>query len=345
MATVKEAPTRTRHDPTIEETIAANFGAYAGDTRTVERFGGNRWLKIAFGGGVITAGGWALYETVPAVHRTVDSAFLNHLRGSSEASTINSEEIFDPSATEEIISDKNTIEMILEEYAKIAPPTIDRKAPEKINIGLSIKNANGSDNIGKIIIKKRPDSIDGGIRTANFRIDPQTQQYMYDGQIPVNSNLIFKEGLEGKTVSLIIKDAKKVTIENMITEDTDILNRGGFHVNIESTNGDTATFIIGTTAIELTQHLPPARNENLGNGQWKLVSTPVPIESNGDITIVPLGKITTSSKANFWGEVLAEMSIISVSTVTDENGIKQVGPAEIMFNTKDGKFINPRANQ
>ena len=200
---------------------------------------------------------------------------------------------------------------------------IESEKPEQIHIELSIviENADGSDN--QISIKKRPDHIEGGVRTTNFRIDPQTQEPISEGQIRVNSALIFKRGLKGKTVSLIIKDAKKVTIKNTSTEDTKNPKRGGFHVDIETISGDTSTLIIGTTAIELAQDLPPARNVDLGNGDWKLVTTPVPIESKDGITIVPLGKITTSSNVGFPDGTSAQIYIRSVSTVTGKNGIEQ----------------------
>lgn len=67
--------------PTPEEVKAANTGAYAGSTRTVERVGKNRVLKAVLRGGVVVAGGSIAYQEVPAVHRAVDSAFLDHLRG------------------------------------------------------------------------------------------------------------------------------------------------------------------------------------------------------------------------------------------------------------------------
>lgn len=105
--------------PTKEETQAVNAGAYAGETRVVERVGKNRLLKIALGGGVVAAGGTALYETIPAVHRAVDSHFLDHLKGkslsSSETQTTNSkQEVFDNNAEVQIIT-PNMIKRIPEE--------------------------------------------------------------------------------------------------------------------------------------------------------------------------------------------------------------------------------------
>ena len=83
--------------------------------------------NIALGATALGVLGAGAYETVPAIHRAVDSAFLDHLRGkslSSEASI--AETVFDNNATKGVITDKNTVQITREEYAKIAPPVIDR---------------------------------------------------------------------------------------------------------------------------------------------------------------------------------------------------------------------------
>jgi len=51
--------------------------------------------NIALAGGSLFVAGLGAYQTVPAIHRLVDSAFLDHLKGSSETSTVNPVEVFD----------------------------------------------------------------------------------------------------------------------------------------------------------------------------------------------------------------------------------------------------------
>jgi len=98
--------------------------------------------KVGLGGlSIVTLGGagYAAYENVPAVHRAVDSAFLDHIKGNSEASI--NPEVFDPAATKGIMSEKNTILMTWEEYQKIAPPVIiNRENVEKVPAEIKLES-------------------------------------------------------------------------------------------------------------------------------------------------------------------------------------------------------------
>lgn len=326
--------------PTEKDILLANASIQTPETKIAD------WVKekngavstpaalgIGLGGVVIGAGGAFLYEKVFAAENQISINSFPNSFNNEDNKIVDKRDIFDNTAKEGVITDRNTVQMTLEEYEKVAPPTVDPKTPERINIGLSLESPEGLNSNTKIVIKKRPDYIGGGIRSINPRTDPGTQKTLKDGEIQVNSDFIIEEGLEGKIFSLIIKDAKKVSIENGITENTQDIKRGGFYVNIETNNGDSAVFIIGTTAIQLAQPLPPAKSENLGEGQSRLVTTPVPIEGSGNITIVPLGKITTPKKTNFRSGASAQMAIMSFSTVTNANGIKQQGPVEIAINT------------
>ncbi len=140
-ATVQKTPAkqsvsgRTAYDPTQQESKDANAGEYAGDTKIVETVGRNRLLKAALVGGVAVAGGAIAYQTIPAVHEAVDSAFLDHLKGKSLSSDSKSE-VFDNTAVEGVINEKNTIQMTREEYEKIAPPAIDRTIAKPLSIAL-----------------------------------------------------------------------------------------------------------------------------------------------------------------------------------------------------------------
>ena len=134
---IPDASGRTKHDPSKEEARKANAGEYAGNTRVVKKVGGNKALKIFGAVGTIGAGigAYEAYQNVPAVHRAVDSAFLDHLRGkSSPPDTSIAETVFDNSATKGVITDKNTIQMTREEYQKIAPPVINRENVQEVPV-------------------------------------------------------------------------------------------------------------------------------------------------------------------------------------------------------------------
>ena len=107
--------------PTQEETVKANAGGYAGSTRTVEKVGGNRFLKVALGGGAIVGAGAVAYEAVPAVHQAVDSAFLDHLKGKSLSSDSAKTEVFDPQAKEGVIKPSMVERLPQAEIAKLDP--------------------------------------------------------------------------------------------------------------------------------------------------------------------------------------------------------------------------------
>jgi len=110
--------------PTPEEAKATNAGEYAGETRAVEKVGGNKVLKAVLGSGAVAAGaagaGDIAYEAVPAIHRLVDSSFLDHLRdksiSSSETQTTRNE-VFDNTTKNTSLGEKNT-HFISQEQAK-----------------------------------------------------------------------------------------------------------------------------------------------------------------------------------------------------------------------------------
>jgi len=123
--TAPKPPVRTQHDPTIEEAKAANQGEYSGETRAVEKVGGNKVLKAVLGGGIAVAGGAIAYEAIPAVHRAVDSAFLDHIKGkslSTEASI--NPEVFDNS-TPKGVGPNNILYVPWEVFDKL--PIVDEK--------------------------------------------------------------------------------------------------------------------------------------------------------------------------------------------------------------------------
>lgn len=95
--------------------------------------------RIALAGlaavGVAGVGAYEVYENVPALHRTVDSV-PGSTSFNPERKIIDSREVFDPKATEGVISERNTIQMTREEYEKIAPPAIDRENLKEIPIYL-----------------------------------------------------------------------------------------------------------------------------------------------------------------------------------------------------------------
>jgi len=119
-------------------------------------------------------GGYAAYENIPAVHRAVDSAFLDHIKGKSSSPEASiAETVFDNSATEGVISEKNTIQMTAKEYAKIAPPPINRenvqKVPEELHLsgGTAIKKLTfeRGTSINTLIYIK---TADGQIRNVTY---------------------------------------------------------------------------------------------------------------------------------------------------------------------------------
>ena len=119
--------------PTPEEIKAANSGAYAPSTRKVEKIGRNRLLKAAIGGGVIVGAGAIAYEAVPAVHRLVDSAFLDNIKdklfGSTEASI--SETVFDPTATKGTIKPSMIVRLPQEEIDRQFPNAFGKLGKEE----------------------------------------------------------------------------------------------------------------------------------------------------------------------------------------------------------------------
>ena len=121
--------------PTREEVNAANSGEYAPSTRKVEKIGKNRLLKAAIGGGVIVGAGAIAYEAVPAVHRTVDSLFLDNIKGklfsSSEVSTTNPK-AFDNTKETQVITPAMIKRVPQEEIQKL--DTFARLANQKTEI-------------------------------------------------------------------------------------------------------------------------------------------------------------------------------------------------------------------
>ena len=88
---VREREKELAPPPTTEEARAANAGEYVGNTRVVDKVGKNRVLKATLGGlgivgGVVGVGAIA-YETVPAIHRLVGSAFLDNIKGFFKGTT------------------------------------------------------------------------------------------------------------------------------------------------------------------------------------------------------------------------------------------------------------------
>jgi len=111
--------------PSKEEAKAANAGEYAGDTRVVKKIGGNKVLKAVLGGGVAVAGGAIAYEAVPAVHRAVDSAFLDNLKGQFITEVSVNPEVFDPKATSGVVGPNTIFYIPQEEFNKL--PLADEK--------------------------------------------------------------------------------------------------------------------------------------------------------------------------------------------------------------------------
>jgi len=120
--------------PSKEEVRAANAGEYAGNTRVVKKIGGNKALKILGAVGATAGAGTIAYETVPAFHQAVDSSFLDNLKGQFITEVSVNPEVFDNSAAKGKITGKNTIQMTREEYAKIAPPMIDRTNVKQVPV-------------------------------------------------------------------------------------------------------------------------------------------------------------------------------------------------------------------
>lgn len=119
-------PDRLAPPPTNVEATAANSGAYAESTRTVERVGGNGLLRFGsvavVGLGGLGIGAWQTYENIPAVHQTVGSKFLDHFRGKDIQKL---PETFDNTKDNGVVSPKNILFVPIEIYDKT--PLYDEK--------------------------------------------------------------------------------------------------------------------------------------------------------------------------------------------------------------------------
>lgn len=103
--------------PTEEQARASNALEYGGSTRTVEKIGGSKWLRgfAVLGGATTVVGGTGavLHETVPAIHRAVDSAFLDPIK----------DKLFSPAGATQPTESSSPIETVSEVFDNTAKST------------------------------------------------------------------------------------------------------------------------------------------------------------------------------------------------------------------------------
>ncbi len=315
--------------------MLAEQGRNIGLTRKEQnliRFTNSRFLRIFFAANAAAAS-YSIYENVPAIHEAVDSLFLSHFRGDllspSEASTVNPEEVFDNGAEKGIISERNTVPMSLEDYKKIAPPPLNTKTPEQINILFPIQFPNGLDD-RKIDIQKRGDWMGGGKR---HRLGPDTDGSNHSNQRNTASKIdsVFKN-------SLTIKDGLREG--DVLVSPASGMIAG---LTIKDQEGNEYTIMMGGKFDLIPiKTIPPSITEKviLDNGTtgFRTITFPVPI-NEGE----PIGIITKPSKGPLGmggAGGTGQFQLITFSTVAIEDGTKQQGAATIVLNTNsDGKLI------
>jgi len=310
--------------PSKEEARAANAGEYAGNTRVVKKIGGNKVLKAVLGGGIAVAGGAIAYETVPAFHQAVDSAFLDHIKGKSlSTETSTNPEVFNPTAREGVITDKNTIRMTWGEYAKIAPSTVNKEAPEELNILFPIQFPEGSANRA-LQIKKGKDYMGGGVRKLSSGADGNTK----NGELQVMNSLTIEDGL--KEGDILISPASGMIEGLKITGEDEAGNTYGILLVGLFTSSRSANF-------KFIKDIPPSKTEEFEPGKFRTTTFPVPIKAGE-----PIGIITKPTKgplgmAGAGG--IGQFQMLTFSTVTVKDGTKQVGAVAARINTSpDGKI-------
>ena len=309
--------------PSREEARRANTGEYAGETRVVKRIGGNKALKILGVAGAVAGTGYAAYQAIPAVHQAVDSSFLDNIKGKFITEVSVNPEVFNPTAREGVITDKNTIRMTWGEYAKIAPSTVNKEAPEELNILFPIQFPEGSANRA-LQIKKGKDYMGGGVRKLSSGADGNTK----NGELQVMNSLTIEDGL--KEGDILISPASGMIEGLKITGEDEAGNTYGILLVGLFTSSRSANF-------KFIKDIPPSKTEEFEPGKFRTTTFPVPIKAGE-----PIGIITKPTKgplgmAGAGG--IGQFQMLTFSTVTVKDGTKQVGAVAARINASpDGKI-------
>ncbi len=314
----REAPPSPTRDRRLTKAVIDGFIRTRKIDEQPKKDKGNRALKTVLGltaVGIVGVGAYEVYENVPAVHRAVDSAFLDHLRGKSlsiEAST----DVFDNTAEKGVISDRNTILISREEYQKIAPPLLNAETPEQINILFPIQFPDGL-NGRKIKLQKHGDSIGGGARhKLTPSMDPNTQT-----EVAEKIDYVFKD-------SLTIKDGLKDG-DMLIAPASGTISSGGTITGKDQYGNPYTIMMGGYLNLEYIKEIPPSRSEKVGPGQYRTIESHVPVEQGEPIGIIrnPSKGILGAGGSGGFGQ----FQMLTFSTVVAEDGTKQQGAANIII--------------
>lgn len=342
--------------PTKEDAQAANNGAYAGSTRTAEKIGGNKTLRtlVTLGEVLGIAGasagvGYGVFRAASAApfFREASSDFTEHLNKDkplsipvvpAEAKKVDPDEIFDNAKDDMRSGPTNAVQMSVEEYLKIAPPTIEK---DSVNIPITIVSKDG--HIRTLNIKRGAGMLGGERRICKA------------GKVCTEDNI--KETLFTKNTIVLsglkVGDEFKSPINGIIYHSSGpknpdgTLERAGYFMDGHDENGNKIHLLISTVAIRQIMQTPndddytekvqttvkrPDGTEFTTNS-YRIANEKIP-EVKANIGNGLFEILTDSEHKFFPGQIKIE-----VSTEVTEDGVYRGGGARINISTLDNKAI------